>query len=560
MAGNSAMSRHAYEDALFHFERGVEVLGEDHDGRTGASLYLGKGLALARIFPFEKSEICRECFAIVVDCVESSHELALLRPILRNAEYRILGPDLIKRMLNIVEKGSLWEGYAQCAFGMVSIFGTRESSLGKSSLQRALEIAEDLENDDLEMRVHFCLSLASWEFMKARESEEHGRTAVNLSIRRNDPEQELNSRFCLGRVLLMSGRVEETRRNQKAIDLLEERTGERGLGYSVREALMARMAGNWQVAREQLDITIKESLIQGWPYYYGGVLELWTGHIEEAKRIADEFSDRIVSGKNVYAFSYGFWGLLQAEFGRVTGEINSTEIAEPLTRRAFTAPMLSEYYERSAQAALGMIAILNGEPSAAEEYYAKLTATAERLRDDFSIYLRYEPFGEFLGMYARAIGDLNESVEHWSQTRDAISFDRPRYAWACFDLARTLIQRNTGEDIVEAKKLLQEARHLSASLGMPPLERRARLKLKSFSKSQRKRYAGGLTPREIDVIRLVARGKTDQEIAAELSISSNTVSNHLSSIFRKTVVGNRTEAAGFAANNGLLEEQSPHQG
>jgi DNA-binding CsgD family transcriptional regulator len=60
----------------------------------------------------------------------------------------------------------------------------------------------------------------------------------------------------------------------------------------------------------------------------------------------------------------------------------------------------------------------------------------------------------------------------------------------------------------------------------------------------------GLTPREGDVLRLLAQGHTNQEIAESLVISLNTVYRHVSSILAKTGTANRTEAALFAIRNG----------
>jgi DNA-binding CsgD family transcriptional regulator len=60
-----------------------------------------------------------------------------------------------------------------------------------------------------------------------------------------------------------------------------------------------------------------------------------------------------------------------------------------------------------------------------------------------------------------------------------------------------------------------------------------------------------LTPRESEVLRLVAEGKTNREIAVLLVISEHTVINHVSSIFAKTGVENRAGAAAFAVRHGL---------
>ena len=53
----------------------------------------------------------------------------------------------------------------------------------------------------------------------------------------------------------------------------------------------------------------------------------------------------------------------------------------------------------------------------------------------------------------------------------------------------------------------------------------------------------GLTPREIEVLYLVAQGKTNKEIAADLYISPLTVRTHLEHVYQKLGVGSRTEAA-----------------
>ena len=61
----------------------------------------------------------------------------------------------------------------------------------------------------------------------------------------------------------------------------------------------------------------------------------------------------------------------------------------------------------------------------------------------------------------------------------------------------------------------------------------------------------GLTPREVEVLRLIANGRSNQDIADELVISFNTVTNHVKSIFGKTGCANRTEAAAYAIPRGL---------
>jgi DNA-binding NarL/FixJ family response regulator len=62
----------------------------------------------------------------------------------------------------------------------------------------------------------------------------------------------------------------------------------------------------------------------------------------------------------------------------------------------------------------------------------------------------------------------------------------------------------------------------------------------------------GLSKREVQVLRYVASGMSNKEIAGRLAISRQTVRNHLSNIFRKLKAGNRTQAVINAMRTGLL--------
>jgi DNA-binding NarL/FixJ family response regulator len=62
----------------------------------------------------------------------------------------------------------------------------------------------------------------------------------------------------------------------------------------------------------------------------------------------------------------------------------------------------------------------------------------------------------------------------------------------------------------------------------------------------------GLSQRELEVLRLIAAGKSNAQIADELVLSVNTVIRHVSNVYAKTGAGNRAEATAFAAKQGLL--------
>jgi non-specific serine/threonine protein kinase len=65
-------------------------------------------------------------------------------------------------------------------------------------------------------------------------------------------------------------------------------------------------------------------------------------------------------------------------------------------------------------------------------------------------------------------------------------------------------------------------------------------------------YPGGLTAREVEVLRLVAQGLTNFKVATELVISPRTVNTHLGSIYRKLNTSSREVAASFALEHGLV--------
>ncbi|WP_044385409.1 response regulator transcription factor, partial [Streptomyces cyaneogriseus] len=62
----------------------------------------------------------------------------------------------------------------------------------------------------------------------------------------------------------------------------------------------------------------------------------------------------------------------------------------------------------------------------------------------------------------------------------------------------------------------------------------------------------GLSPRETEVVRLVARGRTNTKIAEQLVISVGTVKSHLSGVQNKLTARNRVEIAAWAWEHGLV--------
>jgi two-component system NarL family response regulator len=72
------------------------------------------------------------------------------------------------------------------------------------------------------------------------------------------------------------------------------------------------------------------------------------------------------------------------------------------------------------------------------------------------------------------------------------------------------------------------------------------------SQIEDREFGGSLTGREMEVLRLLARGLTNREIASALQISSSTIKNHVKNILTKLDVAGRTEAVSLCLSRGIL--------
>jgi len=165
-------------------------------------------------------------------------------------------------------------------------------------------------------------------------------------------------------------------------------------------------------------------------------------------------------------------------------------------------------------------------------------------------------------------------IRRWSALlTEWTAFEAPyEQAYVRWRLAEAILTENHGRSLanrMEAQKLLTAARKLSAGLGAQPmtdeidaLGRRAHLTIHTPSTRERpvnniRQATGrdlGLTRRENEVLRLVAAGDTNGQIANTLYISRKTASVHVSIILRKLNVSSRLEAATIAAK----EWKKPH--
>ena len=151
------------------------------------------------------------------------------------------------------------------------------------------------------------------------------------------------------------------------------------------------------------------------------------------------------------------------------------------------------------------------------------------------------------------LGDHERAVEHFEQAL-AVNRNMGASTWVAHTMyayGRTLRMRGAGDDAVQASALLSEAATLAERIGMPVLLARARALGARIDRARMP--PDDLSPRELDILRLVAAGHSNREIGAELCISGHTVANHVRSILRKTGAANRTDAAGYAYRHALVD-------
>jgi len=106
--------------------------------------------------------------------------------------------------------------------------------------------------------------------------------------------------------------------------------------------------------------------------------------------------------------------------------------------------------------------------------------------------------------------------------------------------------------------------HAGATIIAPDLAQKMLNTFQSGEGPTGKRLVPPLTERELEVIRALAQGKSDRQIAHSLGISEKTVNNHTSNIYRKLHIFDRTQAVIYAVREGVidveeLEYRSPEE-
>jgi DNA-binding CsgD family transcriptional regulator len=292
-----------------------------------------------------------------------------------------------------------------------------------------------------------------------------------------------------------------------------------------------QLHGEWRdalaearLARERCEAAMNRPAT-GQAFYQQGELHRLQGDYaaaEQAYREASRWGREPQPGLALLRLAQGDAGAAAAAIRRVVGETT-----EPLQR----AVMLPAYARimlavadideaRSASVELDEIAAAHDRPM--------LGAIAAQVRGEV----------ELAAADARAaLVSLRQAWQAWDELQAPFEAARVRVlvGLAC---------RALGDEDTAALEL-EAARNVFQQLGAAP-------ELVRVDALTGRAETHGLSARELQVLRLVAGGKTNREIAAELVVSEHTVARHLQNIFGKLGVSSRTAATAFAFENQLV--------
>ena len=162
-----------------------------------------------------------------------------------------------------------------------------------------------------------------------------------------------------------------------------------------------------------------------------------------------------------------------------------------------------------------------------------------------------------LGGAAVLLGQPDEARELFRQALELSEGirNRPEIALTRLELAELLLDHYPDERAEALEHLDFAITELRDMKMQPALERalglQAGLEPKPVEKPS---YPDGLTQREVEVLRLIIAGATNQDIAGALFITTNTVANHVKNILSKSNTENRTAAATYGVRHGLVED------
>ncbi|MCI0896068.1 MAG: AAA family ATPase [Chloroflexi bacterium] len=565
LAGEQALAAYAWEEGLGHFQRALAARGvalsglEPATDSETAELLFGLGRAQVGVFPLyrvrEAIATLSRAFNYYADAQDVERALAVVGYPINGIGVgrRTERTKMLERAMTLIAPDSKEEGRLLTEYGFALGFQGGDYDGAQAAFNRALAIARREGDAALEMRTLSQTAQINMNQGRTREAQENSLLALELAPRANDPAAEANAHRIAGNYLLMSGDLEPARYHASAVMAPAKRVGDR---FSILNAYMlnirlAMLVGNWVVAREFSDRGMATSPLDARLLYNQAMLEYQIGDFGQGEVYIErllEVMQITTPGPNLDTVCLA---LAVSQAAQITGTGERVDLAKMAAEAVLSSTSTTLVVTLVARTAQAILSVLEGDAAAAAEHYTALEPVAGTMLSN-NTDIRVD---RVLGMLAQAMGNLDQAIEHFE---DAAAFCRkagyrPELAWSCCDYSDTLLQRNAVGDRAKAMSLLDESLTISSELGMRPLRERVEARLAGLEAraTRTPEYPSGLSQREVEVLRLIAAGKTDREIAEELFISFRTVGNHVRNILNKTDTVNRTEAATFAAHQGL---------
>lgn len=568
LAGEQAISRHAYEDAVELFQGALACA--EVGARERARLLFGLGRAGVALNRREEAVgSLTEAFELFVQTGDVGAAAAAAEyPLV--VSFRRTGVALLsQKALALVDRESLQAGRLECQLGLALAQEEREYGQARRACTRALQTARTHADAQLEARSLLLAAFIEREQQNVRESLDRSLEALRVSKGIPDLLRIAVAHHLAQEALIAAGRFGRGRRHAAnglaAAEQLQDRYWLM-LAYAANQRYrIAR--GDWRGARGFNERGL--ALEPNDPFLLANRarLEYEAGNQEVGRTYLRRYLQRLeldlkapperTAHQNASVASVVPLICRVVELSEVTEAGQWLDTAESAARALLDSPLVSAEWRFRAASCLGLVAAARQDPLSARECYERLRDTLDPGLESKVVFCRASlTFVQAqLARIARTAGDLDRAAAHCELAeRDCRAAGQgPELAWICHDCAGVLLEAGRPSDAERAASLLAEGAALADRHGMPPLARKiAALK---ESSSVRPRSPSGLTPRELEVLRLLAQGRTNKEIAAELFIAERTASNHVSNILAKIHCGNRVEAAAFAHRHGLVKPE-----